>query len=395
MMEKRYTITIKTFYGAEDVLQEELKELGYDRTEKLNRAVQLKGTMRDIYYLNLHLRCALSILIEIDRFSIKDEQDLYKKSCRIDWTNYFDVNKTFAVKGAVHSDLFRHSQYPMLLVKDAIVDTFRNKVKERPNVEVRRPQIAIDVYIQNDEVVLSLNTSGAPLFQRGYREETGVAPLNEVTAAILIRLSGWDRKSDFMDPFCGSGTLLLEAALLAYGIPSNIERTHYAFKNLKGFDEKVWNEIYDEIQMRPRKLDFTISGSDINADMVLKTRRNLRRFPFGRFIEVSNKSFNEVKKTAPKGTMISNPPYGERMGEDIPTLYENVGNWFKNEMTGWNCWMISSNLEALKSVGLRPSKKIKLYNGDLECSYRQYSIFDGSRKEYATEKNRQNEDSEE
>lgn len=394
MDNQNFTITIKTFYGAEETLKEELAELGYNDTEILRRAVQLKGTMKDVYYLNLHLRCALSILIEIANFSINEEQDLYTNATKIDWTKYFDVNKTFAVKGAIHSTVFRHSQYPMLLVKDAIVDVFRKKVDERPNVETKRPQIAIDVYIQDKNVIISLNTSGAPLFQRGYRDESGIAPLNEVTAAIMIRMSGWDRKSDFMDPFCGSGTLLMEAALLAYGIPSNYERSHYAFKNLKGFNAEEWNKIYDAVKIPIKKLGFNISGSDINPDMVMKTRRNLRGFPFGRFVEVSNKSFEEVKKTADSGTLITNPPYGERMGDDVETLYENVGDWFKFNMSGWNCWLISSNMDALKKISLKPTRKIKLFNGDLECSYRKYAIFDGSRKDFATARNNQENDSE-
>lgn len=395
MTEQYYTITIKTFFGAEKVLREELAELGYTETEVLRRAVHLKGTMKDVYFLNLHLRCALSVLIEIASFQIKEEQDLYKECAKIDWPSYFDVSKTFAVKGAIHSTLFRHSQYPMLLVKDAIVDVFRKQVDERPNVETKRPQVAIDAYVQDGNVVISLNTSGAPLFQRGYRSETGVAPLNEVTAAILIRMSGWDRKSDFMDPFCGSGTLLLEASLLAYGIPSNIERSHYAFKNLKNYDSVVWDEIYDAVKIRPKKLDFTISGSDINPDMVMKTRRNLRSFPFGRFIEIKNRSFDEVERTSDRGTLITNPPYGERMGDDIDSLYEKIGDWFKFKMSGWNCWMISSNMDALKCIALRPSRKIKIFNGDLECSFRLFSIFDGSRKEFATLKNQHSSEEEE
>lgn len=384
MMENKYTITVKTFYGAEEVLQEELNELGYTDTKILNRAVQLEGTMKDVYFLNLHLRCALHVLIQIAGFRIREEKDIYKEALKIDWTSFFDVNKTIAVRGAVQSSIFKHSKFPMLLIKDAIVDTFRNKTGERPDVETKVPQIVIDVYIRNNDVVLSLNTSGAPLFQRGYRAETGLAPLNEVTAAILLRMSGWDRKSDFMDPFCGSGTLLIEAALLAHGIPSNAERTHYAFKNLKNYDAAVWNELFDGIDRRPKKLPFTISGSDINSDMVLKTRRNLRIFPFGRFIEVKTASFDEIKKTASKGVLISNPPYGERIGEEVEELYKELGDWFKSEMQGWDCWIISSNEDALKNIGLKPDKKIKLFNGDLECSYRKYKIFDGSRKDFVT-----------
>lgn len=389
MNKENFLITVKTLYGAEEVLQDELRELGYKNTTVLNRAVQLEGNLRDIYFLNLHLRCAITILYQIARFKIRDEKDLYKEAMKIDWTAYFDVNKTLAVKGAVQSTLFNHSKFPMLLVKDAIVDTFRDKTGDRPNIETKTPQIVVDTYIRNDEVILSINTSGAPLYHRGYRTEVGTAPLNEVSAAVMLRLSGWDKKSDFMDPFCGSGTLLIEAALLAYNIPSNIERRHYAFKNLKGFDVEAWDEIYNAVSMRPTKLPFTISGSDMSDEMVLKARRNLRTFPFGRFIEVKASGFEEMKRTADNGVLVTNPPYGERMGDEVEDMYEQLGDWFKSEMKGWNCWIISSNEDALKRVGLKPDRKVKLFNGDLECSLRKYTIFEGFRKEFVTAEKQQ------
>jgi putative N6-adenine-specific DNA methylase len=225
-----------------------------------------------------------------------------------------------------------------------------------------------------------LNTSGAPLFQRGYRQAVGDAPLNEVAAAGLIRMSGWDRKSMFVDPFCGSGTLLIEAALLASGIPSNIERQHYAFKNFANYNAKVWEEIYENTPKRVSSLPCKIVGSDIDSEMVLKARRNLSGLPIGRFVEVENLSFEELINPVEAGVMVTNPPYGERMGEDIEELYSKLGDWMKAELKGYTCWMISSSEEGFKNVGLRPERKIKLFNGDLECSFRKYSIYDGSKK---------------
>ncbi len=373
-------ITLKTLFGFEEVLKEELNELGYNDVKVLNRAVQISGTWRDVYFLNLYVRCAISILVEIEKFFIRDEKDLYKKCMKIDWSKYFDVNKTFAVKGAVFSDLFSHTQYPFLVVKDAICDVFRDKDGIRPDVNIKTPQILFDVYINKQNVIVSLNTSGAPLFQRGYREAVGDAPLNEVAAAGLIRMSGWDRKSMFVDPFCGSGTLLIEAALLASGIPSNIERQHYAFKNFANFDTKVWNEIYENAPKRCTSLPCKIVGSDISSEMVLKARRNLRGLPIGRFVEVENLAFEELKNPVESGVMVTNPPYGERMGEDIEELYSKLGDWMKAELKGFTCWIISSSEEGFKTVGLRPERKIKLFNGDLECSFRKYSIYDGSKK---------------
>lgn len=376
----KLTITLKTIFGLENVLGDELAELGYKDVAILNRAVQLKGNWRDVYYLNLHLRCAISVLVQVESFVIRKDEDLFKECMKIDWTKYFSVDKTFAVKGAVFSDLFNHTQYPHLVVKDAIADTFRNKFNERPDVNVKSPQILFDVYINRNSVTISLNTSGAPLFQRGYREAVGEAPLNEVVAAGLIRLSGWDKKSTLIDPFCGSGTILIEAALMAANVPALIERQHFAFKNFANYDESVWNEIVDAVNTRITELPCEIIGSDMSAEMVTKARRNLRRLSIGRFVKTSVNSFQEIKKPSERGVMISNPPYGERMGEEIEELYEEIGNWMKTEMTGFECWIISSNIEAFKCLGLRPDKKVKLYNGDLECSYRKYSIYEGSKK---------------
>lgn len=373
-------ITLKTFYGLEEVLREELIELGYSEVKILNRAVQISGTWKDVYFLNLHVRCAISVLAEVAKFTIRHEDDLYKKCMKIDWTQFFDVNKTFAVKGAIFSDFFKHSQFPFLLVKDAIVDTFRDKLGERPDVHVKVPQVLFDVYINDNTVTISLNSSGVPLFQRGYRQSAGEAPLNEVVAAALIRMSGWDRKSPIIDPFCGSGTLLIEAAMLAAGIPSSIERQHYAFKNFANYDAGLWEEIYDAANKRCQSLPCKIVGSDISPDMIMKTKRNLRGVAVGRFVDVEIRSFDEMKKPEGNGVMVSNPPYGERMGENIEELYEGLGNWMKSEMQGYTCWIISASEAGFKSIGLRPERRIKLFNGDLECSFRKFSIYEGSKK---------------
>lgn len=377
---QKIIITIKTFFGLEQVLAEELQELGFKKTELLNRAVQIEGTWKDVYYLNIHLRCAISVLVQLKTFQFRKEQDVYDEAMKIDWTELFSIDKSFAVKGAVFSDVFRHSQYPFLLVKDAIVDTFRKKVNDRPNVNVKTPQVMFDVYISHNQATISLNTSGAPLFQRGYRQAVGTAPLNEVVAAGLLRLAGWDKKSTLIDPFCGSGTIIIEAALMAAGIPATIERHHFAFKNFKNFDEELYNEIMNDIDIRVKELPCKIIGSDISAEMVTKTRRNLRSLSVGRFVETKVLSYEEVKKEGEAGIMISNPPYGERMGEEIEELYEGIGDWMKAEMSGYDCWILSSNMEAFKFVGLKPSKKVKVFNGNLECSFRQYSIYQGSKK---------------
>jgi putative N6-adenine-specific DNA methylase len=380
LTKSQHTITLKTFFGFEETLADELKELGYAECTILNRAVQLKGTWKDVYFLNLHSRCAISVLIEISKFMIKDEKDIYKKAKEIQWTELFDIKKSFAVKGAIFSNLFSNTKYPLLLVKDAITDSFREKYEERPNVEISRPEVLIDLYVKENQATISINTSGAPLFQREYRKETGLAPMNEVVAACLIRMSGWDRKTTFLDPFSGSGTLVAEAALLASGIPSNIERQFYAFKNLLNYDSELWDSIYDAVNYKIRELPGKIIGSDINDTMVLKARRNIRNFAFSRAVEINGMDFNEVKSNDEPVFIITNPPYGERMGDRINELYEAIGNWLKHSMTNSVCWIISSNDDALKSIGLKTSVRQKVFNGDLECSFRKFEIYAGSKK---------------
>ncbi len=374
-------ITIKTPYGFEKPLEEELNELGYKDVTLLNRAVQLKGNWEDVYRLNYHTRLAISVLVEVKSFTIHNEKDLYKQAKKIDWTSYFDVDKTFAVKGAVFSTLFQHSQYPLLVVKDAIVDTFREAFGKRPDVNIKAPQVMFDVYIKDKSVVISLNTSGVPLFQRGYRQETGEAPINEVLAAGLLRLSGWDKKSTLIDPMCGSGTIAIEAALWAANIPALIERSHYAFKNFTSFDAEAWQKVRNEGNKRPIDLGFDILASDIDGEMVQKAKRNSKVAPIGNMITFERKDVLTLERPDEKGILICNPPYDERMGENVEKLYEGLGNTFKNAFVGYNCWIISSNVDALKNVGLKPSQKFKVYNGSLECSFRQYQIFEGSRKD--------------
>lgn len=379
-----FKITLKTLFGLENVLKEELEELGYQNVEVLNRAVQITGKWRDVYYLNLHCRCAISILVEIASFRIKHEDDLYKQAKKIDWTSYFSVDKTFAIKGAVISNFFNHTQFPYLVVKDAVADVFREETGERPDVDLKRPQVLFDLYINNDWVTISLNTSGLPLYQRGYREDVGDAPLNEVLAAGMLRLAKWDKQTPLIDPFCGSGTILIEAALYATGIPSTIEREHYAFKNFSNFDKNLWEEIYENAMKHVRsvnELPTDIYGFDINSEMVMKAKRNLRGFNIGRFVDVNTMSFDEVKELGvEKGMMITNPPYGERITANIPELYSKIGDWMKTELKGFDCWLITSSEEGLKSIGLKPDAKIKLFNGSLECSFRKFSIYSGSKR---------------
>ncbi len=380
MSDKELVITIKTFFGLEEVLADEIREMGFENVEILNRAVQVQGDWKDVYTLNLNCRCALSVLVKLSSFRINEEKDLYKHASRIKWTELFDIKKTFAVRGVINSTIFRNSQLPMLIVKDAIVDQFRDQYDERPNIETKAPQLLFDLYINENDCILSVNTSGMPLFHRGYREATGLAPLNEVVAAGLVRLSGWDKKAPLIDPFVGSGTILIEAALMAAGIPATLERNHYAFKNLKNFDASVWNEMYDGAKRNASKFENAIIGSDISDEMITKARRNARTFSIGRFIEFQNKSFEELINLGHKGVMITNPPYGERFDVNVEELYSKLGTWMKTELEGWDCWIISSSEEGMNSIGLKSSRRIKLFNGDIQCSFRKFEMYKGTKK---------------
>lgn len=377
---KNLEITVKTLFGFEQILHDELQELGYDDVKILNRAVQINGDWEDVYRLNYRCRLAISVLVKIKSFYIHKEDDLYEAAKNIDWTKYFTIDKTFAVKGAVFSTLFSHTQYPMLVVKDAIADVFREKMGERPNVNIKAPQVLFDVYIKDKSVTISVNSSGRPLFQRGYRQEAGDAPINEVLAAGILRLSGWDKKSTLIDPMCGSGTIAIEAAMWAADIPAMIERTHYAFKNFSSFNKNAWEKVQKEGNHRPKTLDFDILASDIDGQMVQIAKRNASVAPIGNMIKFSRIDALKLHPEVASGTLICNPPYGERMGEEIETLYQEMGDWFKQSLTGFNCWVVSSHIDALKNLGLHPDKKIKVFNGSLECSFREYSIFEGSRK---------------
>ena len=378
---KNLTITLKCFYGFETVLQEELTELGYTDCVKGNRAVSLKGTWSDVYFLNLHSRCALSVLVEICKFPFKNEQDVYDASASIRWSALFHEKNTIAIRGAIQTKKVRNTHYPFLLVKDGISDHFRSVGKERPSVDIKHPKVSIDLYLTDKEGVISINTSGLPLFQRGYRTATGVAPLNEVVAACLIRLSGWDRKTAFYDPFCGAGTLLIEAALLASGIPSNIERSHYAFKNLLSYDATCWEEIVEKATKTVRALPCPINGSDLSDEMVLKTRRNLRGFSFGRFIQIQSCSFEMVTASKDIQFIMSNPPYDERISVDGDNFYRNLGSWMKHEMTGIPIWLINSNSDGWNEIGLKPTLKHAVFNGNLPCEFRRYDTYSSKQKD--------------
>lgn len=372
----------KTLFGLETVLSEELKNLGAENIKDLHRAVSFTGDKKLMYEANLKLRTALRILERVYSFKAKTDSELYKKVRDVYWDKFFDETATIAVDSAVSSDYFTHSQFVSQRVKDAIVDQFREKTGKRPSVDLENPTVRINIHIFQDTCTLSLDSSGNSLHKRGYRLQMSEAPLSEVLAAGMILLSGWDGKKTFIDPMCGSGTILIEAALQATNTPAGIFRKHFGFMNRHDFDETLWEEILLEAKKNIIPLHCEIHGADISGNAVEIARKNILNAGFENLVKTQVSSFEKFEPPVSGGLVIINPPYGERIQqEDIVSFYKMIGNTLKQKYPGCDAWILSANFEALKFVGLHPSKKITLMNGPLECKFQKYSIYEGSRKQ--------------
>jgi putative N6-adenine-specific DNA methylase len=379
--ENKFKIIAKTSYGLEEVLVEELKQLGINEAEVVTRAVIFEGNKEELYKANLWLRSANRLIVPIKTFKIKDADELYQKVKNIEWEAIFNIDQTFAIDSTVFSEIFNHTKFAAFKAKDAIADRFRDKFDKRPDVDTDQPHIRINLHIsKDDECTVSLDSSGDPLFKRGYRESTSLAPIKEDLAAGMILLSGWDKKSNFIDLFCGSGTILIEAAMIACNIPPNINRGVFGFMNWKTFDEELFNTVVDDALDEETEFDFKIIGIDNDARVMGMSRANIEAAGLTDKIELHKKDFDAFEAPQLKGVIVCNPPYGERIGENVDDLYTAFGDNLKKQYDGWNAWMISSNMGALKKVGLRPSRKIKLFNGSLECRLMKYEMYRGTKK---------------
>lgn len=383
---EEFKLIASTLFGLEKILAEEIKILGGKNIEVKNRAVYFTGNKELMYKANLYLRTALRILKPLANFKATNEYTFYHSIKRLKWEKHLKVSTTFVVKPVVYSSIFRHSKYIAQKTKDAIADRFVELYNKRPSVEHEYPDVPINVHIAEDDATVSLDSSGAPLNQRGYRASGGDAPLNEVLAAGLIRLSGWDEKSTFIDPMCGSGTLVIEAAMMALNMPPNINRLDFAFMKWPDFDKELWLNIIAKAKAGikdPAELKIKIIGSDIESGKLELTQRNISRATVGRMIKLRNKSFDQFVVPAKKGHVVFNPPYGERLKvEKIEQFYEEIGNKLKNNWAGYQAWILSCNLDAIKRIGLKPAKKFNLHNGKLDCKFLNFPLFDGSRKEH-------------
>jgi putative N6-adenine-specific DNA methylase len=380
-MSANFKMLAKTFFGFEDLLEQELKQMGAQDVEKVNRVVHFKGDKGFLYKANLSLRTALKILVPIHSCHVNSEQALYQAAYDFPWNTYFSTNETIAIDSVVFGETFTHSLYVSQKVKDAIADQFRAATGVRPSVDLKHPDVRINVHIDRDQCTFSLDSSGASLHHRGYRTATNIAPLNEVLAAGLIQLSGWDLRTDFLDPMCGSGTILIEAAMLSCNIPANINRKEFAFEKWSDWDEDLYLTIEEAQLNKIQGLVGSITGFDKAPSAVEKAKDNIRNANLEEFISIDKDNFFYTKKGDDSPLhIVTNPPYGERLEGDMNELYKNFGDTLKQEYTNTQAWMITSNLEAMKHVGLRPSRKIKLFNGKLESKLLHYNIYPGTKK---------------
>ncbi len=381
MMNGDFTMAATTLYGLENVLAVELKELGARNLNVRNRAVEFRGDQGFLYKANLMLRTALRVLVPISEFDIRGERDYYRSIKAVPWDQYFFTGQTFSVKTVAHTRvLTSNSHYLSLKAKDAIVDFFRERYGKRPSIDTKNPDIRIQVYIQYKHCRVLLDSSGEALFKRGYRRQTNQAPLNEVLGAGMLKIAGYDGSTDLLDPMCGSGTLLIEAAMMAARIPPGLSRD-FGFERWQNFDEELYHKIKDSQMARIRDPQHEITGYDIDAGTLRKAKMNIASAHLEDFIRLEKKDFftTQYKEDKPL-LLVFNPPYGERLPVDAPIFYKKTGDTLKRNYQGAMAWIITPELKGMKHTGLHACKKVKLYNGSLECRFIQYELYEGSRK---------------
>ena len=382
-----FEMIAKTFQGMEDVLAEELIKLGANDVEIGRRMVAFKGDLRMLYKANLHCRTALRILKPIYKFKASDTDQLYQAVKRVKWENYIKAEQTIAIDSVIFSDEFKHSKFVSYRVKDAIADYFTEKFGKRPSVKLTNPDIELNIHIAQTNCTLSLDSSGESLHKRGYRLDQTEAPLNEVLAAGMILKTGWRGESDFIDPMCGSGTLLIEAAMIALNIAPGLFRKGFSFEKWADFDQELFDEIYND-ESEEKEFAHTIYGSDISPKAIEIATSNIKRAGLGKCIKLKTIPFQQYTEAPSDNVvLVMNPPYGERIStKDILGLYEMIGERLKHAFQGCSAWILSYREECFEKIGLKPSMKYKLMNGSLDCEFRKYEIFGGKYKDFKKEK---------
>jgi len=366
----------KTLAGLEELLCEELRQAGASAIQSHKRAVSFEGDQKLLYFANLHLRTALRILMPVHTFTCRTEQALYRGIQEIFWWDYLNIRQTIAVDSVVNSPHFNHSHYVALKTKDAIVDQFRKKYGKRPSVNIEHPDIRIHIHINGDRAMVALDSSGDSLHKRGYRLDQTQAPLNEVLAAGMILLTGWKGEKPFLDPMCGSGTLLTEAAMIAGAVPPGLFRKHFSFMNWHDYNKQLWSDLIVDAQNTLTNPVNPIAGIDLNPDAVQKARKNLQRTELEYAVSINQFDFFSYQPEASAGIIVTNPPYDERiLQQDIEQFYKKIGDTFKNRYKGYEAWILSANISAIKSIGLKTSRRMQLYNGPLPCKFHKFDLY--------------------
>jgi putative N6-adenine-specific DNA methylase len=379
MKEKEFVAT--TLFGLEELLAKELTELGAADVTVRNRAVEFNGSQSILYKINLGSRTAMRVLKNLKTARVRDEQSLYDTIYKMNWEDLFTIKNSFMINSSVNSPSFRHSLYVSQRVKDAIADRFRKITTLRPSVNTENPDITINVHISADRADISLDSSGEPLFKRGYRAAQYAAPLNEVLAAGMLLMTGWNGTGTLIDPMCGSGTLPIEAALIAKKIPPGVFRETFGFMKWKDYDDLLFKRVLESM-LHPVEISARIMASDLLPDAVDLAKRSIKKALLDDVIELSRKDYRDIDPPEGGGIVIMNPPYGERLKEDeINNFYKQIGDTMKQKFPGYDVWILSGNPEALKSFGLHPGRKIDLYNGSIKCKFQKFSIYSGSKKQ--------------
>ena len=384
-MEQEFELIAKTFMGLEPVLAEELTRLGANNVQIGRRMVSFTGNKELMYRANFQLHTAIRILKPIAHFKARSAEEMYDEVLKIKWDDILDVKQTFSVDSVVYSEEFRNSRFVTYKVKDAIVDWFREKTGNRPNISVSNPDIRLNIHIAEDKATLSLDSSGESLHRRGYRQESVEAPLNEVLAAGMILMTGWKGECDFIDPMCGSGTIAVEAALIARNISPGVFRKEFAFEKWADFDQELFDMIYND-DSQEREFEHHIYGYDIDMKAVNTALLNVRAAGLSKDVTIQQADFKNFEQPAEKSIIVMNPPYGERISTpNLLGTYKMIGERLKHAFKGNEAWVLSYREECFEQIGLKPSIKIPVYNGSLECEFRKYALFDGKMKDFRAE----------
>lgn len=374
-------IVAKTLEGFEEILAEEVEKIGGENVKLLKRAVSYEGDLEVLYKSNLHLRTAIRVLVPLEEGIAKNDKQFYKYISSIDWSEFMEVDNTFAVDANVSGRYFDHSKFLALRTKDAVVDQFREKTNKRPSIDVKFPDLRINIFVQEDRVSVSLDSSGSSLHRRGYKLEISEAPLSEVLGAGMILKSEWNPRDPFIDPMCGSGTLLVEAAMIASNTAPNSFRKYFSFMNWKNYDRQIWDKVKKAASDQVDKSRIKIYGGDKDRMTFNIARKNIENAGFGDEVILEKKDFFKAQRVGDKGVLMMNPPYGDRLElDDVDLFYEKIGDKLKDTFDGYDAWILSGNLGAMKKVGLKTARRFTLMNGPLECKFFKYEMYQGSKK---------------